>query len=188
MWRQRRRLLCRWLLPPTLVPIQGPKSFFFFMVFYSPFLIFWLGFNLDCSIQESAKYFPAKVHGKCHKSATRPGWPMEMNESSSLLAACLKGRTNFGGRTFGLTFLLDVKAAFVFSRTYDPYSDFTSRIKMDLIHIFPGGPVISILIFPETSHFPRRIKIENSLKILPVNFVPLTTTKVLFSYKTPLLI
>ena len=61
---------------------------------------------------------PAKVHGKCHKSATRPA--RKMNESP-LHAS----RAETGGRS---------------------YSDFTSRIKMDLIHIFPGP-------FAKASHF-----------------------------------
>ena len=61
---------------------------------------------------------PAKVHGKCHKSATRPA--RKMNESP-LHAS----RAETGGRS---------------------YSDFTSRIKMDLIHIFPGP-------FGKASHF-----------------------------------
>lgn len=74
--------------------------------------------TLTASYQKRSRISPAKVHGKCHKSATRPA--RKMNESPFHAS-----RAETGGRS---------------------YSDFTSRIKMDLIHIFPGP-------FAKASHF-----------------------------------
>ena len=92
---------------------------FFFMVCYAPFFNrFGWASTLIVVYRRAPNTSPAKVHGKCHKSATRP--VRKMNESP-LHAS----RAETGGRS---------------------YSDFTSRIKMDLIHIFPGP-------FAKASHF-----------------------------------
>ena len=97
---------------------KAPNRFLFHGILLSFFNRFGWASTLIVVYRRAPNTFPAKVHGKCHKSATRPA--RKMNESP-LHAS----RAETGGRS---------------------YSDFTSRIKMDLIHIFPGP-------FAKASHF-----------------------------------
>jgi hypothetical protein len=48
------------------------QTVFFFMLFYSPFLLFGCVSTMSVAYQGSSWISPAKVQGKCHKFVTAP--------------------------------------------------------------------------------------------------------------------
>ncbi|MEI3129563.1 MAG: hypothetical protein V8S89_01425 [Oscillospiraceae bacterium] len=119
------------------------QTVFFFMVCYAPFQsIFGCVSTLSASYQKRHRNSPAKVQGKCHKSATTS----VLNSCAPISAQQSGSQDICGRRSMQIKCKEQVHSALAWAQKEPALSSLTAHLSGKPVHTFPSP-------FAKASHF-----------------------------------